>query len=342
MMYRASSSSSSSSHGHVKHMSPCQNMVSQSSGGNRHVFQYMTIYNRNNRAQKIVLEAYALEFGECVIPHPDKISYGGEDAYFVSAHCFGVSDGVGGWQESGINPAEYSQTLMEEAKLYFEGQRDVVAAADGVIDDSGEVAEVMISSLGALSAAHTRTRKPGSATACIIRVDEERGELEASNLGDSGFVIVRDGRVHFKSPIQEHFFDCPYQLGAAPEYVPETDYPSDAMQFREQLQSGDVIVLATDGLWDNVAVDSLLDIVNSGVDDVQGVATRLGELAAEKAQDEEYESPYALEARQAGIELSFWDKLSNAKMTSNGFEIGQVTGGKLDDITILVAKVSTV
>eukprot|EP00889_Picochlorum_renovo_P002242 jgi/Picre1/29272/NNA_004664.t1 len=227
---------------------------------------------------------------------------------------------VGGWQESGINPAEYSQTLMEEAKLYFEAQRDSIVA-DGLIDDSGEVAEVVVSSLGALTAAHTRTRKPGSATACIIRIDEERGELEASNLGDSGFVIVRDGRVHFKTPVQEHFFDCPYQLGAAPEYVPETDYPADAMQFREQLQSGDVIVLATDGLWDN------------------GVATRLGELAAEKAQDAEYESPYALEARKAGIELSFWDKLSNAKMTSNGFEFGQVTGGKLDDITILVAKV---
>jgi hypothetical protein len=29
-------------------------------------------------------------------------------------------------------------------------------------------------------------------------------------------------------------------------------------------------------------------------------------------------------------------------MTSNGFEFGQVMGGKLDDITILVAKVSTV
>lgn len=338
-MYRTSPAPSSSQ-GHVKHMSPCLQDVAFQQGyrEHRHVVQYMNRNNRNNRANTIVSEAYALEFGECVIPHPDKISYGGEDAYFVSAHCFGVSDGVGGWQESGINPAEYSQTLMEEAKLYFEAQRDIIVA-DGLIDDSGEVAEVVVSSLGALTAAHTRTRKPGSATACIIRIDEERGELEASNLGDSGFVIVRDGRVHFKTPVQEHFFDCPYQLGAAPEYVPETDYPADAMQFREQLQSGDVIVLATDGLWDNVGVDSVLDIVNSGGDDVQGVATRLGELAAEKAQDAEYESPYALEARKAGIELSFWDKLSNAKMTSNGFEFGQVTGGKLDDITILVAKV---
>jgi hypothetical protein len=35
-------------------------------------------------------------------------SYGGEDAHFVShvgGGAFGVADGVGGWQESGINPA---------------------------------------------------------------------------------------------------------------------------------------------------------------------------------------------------------------------------------------------
>lgn len=35
-------------------------------------------------------------------------SYGGEDAYFVSEQhgfAFGVADGVGGWANSGINPA---------------------------------------------------------------------------------------------------------------------------------------------------------------------------------------------------------------------------------------------
>lgn len=35
-------------------------------------------------------------------------SYGGEDAFFISpvgGGAFGVADGVGGWQESGINPA---------------------------------------------------------------------------------------------------------------------------------------------------------------------------------------------------------------------------------------------
>jgi hypothetical protein len=37
-----------------------------------------------------------------------QVHYGGEDAYFVSdagGGAIGVADGVGGWQESGVNPA---------------------------------------------------------------------------------------------------------------------------------------------------------------------------------------------------------------------------------------------
>ena len=41
-------------------------------------------------------------------------SYGGEDAFFISkagGGAFGVADGVGGWQDSGINPAGLSLSL---------------------------------------------------------------------------------------------------------------------------------------------------------------------------------------------------------------------------------------
>ena len=37
-----------------------------------------------------------------------QVSYGGEDAHFISTAgggALGVADGVGGWQESGVNPA---------------------------------------------------------------------------------------------------------------------------------------------------------------------------------------------------------------------------------------------
>lgn len=36
--------------------------------------------------------------------------------------------------------------------------------------------------------------------------------LQAANLGDSGFVLMRNGRTIFKSPVQQHQFNIPFQL----------------------------------------------------------------------------------------------------------------------------------
>lgn len=41
-----------------------------------------------------------------------QVSYGGEDAHFITdvgGGAIGVADGVGGWQESGVNPAGAAQ-----------------------------------------------------------------------------------------------------------------------------------------------------------------------------------------------------------------------------------------
>lgn len=37
-------------------------------------------------------------------------------------------------------------------------------------------------------------------------------KLHAINLGDSGFVVIRDGRTIFKSQFQQHGFNFTYQL----------------------------------------------------------------------------------------------------------------------------------
>lgn len=39
-----------------------------------------------------------------------------------------------------------------------------------------------------------------------------QGRLHAINLGDSGFVLIRDGNPVFKSRVQQHGFNFTYQL----------------------------------------------------------------------------------------------------------------------------------
>ena len=50
-----------------------------------------------------------------LIPHPEKAETGGEDALFILERrgAFGVFDGVGGWAEEGVNPAEYSNKFAD-------------------------------------------------------------------------------------------------------------------------------------------------------------------------------------------------------------------------------------
>jgi len=63
-----------------------------------------------------------------VIPHPQKVHKGGEDAYFANKKyvnrfltnflnkfsVLAVADGVGGWAEYGVDPALYSKELCRQ------------------------------------------------------------------------------------------------------------------------------------------------------------------------------------------------------------------------------------
>ncbi len=326
----------------------------------------------------VAASAFKLQCGVTVIPHPEKASRGGEDAYFVCDTALGVADGVGGWAESGVNPADYARGLMDVAKAYYtaeeeeaeeeeaedakpeEGNLSSSSGPAGVgdtediediddIDDSGTShateagAPPRPSSMEALKRAHAETEKPGSSTACIVQLDLETGALDSSNLGDSGFVVIRDGKVVMKADFQEHYFDCPYQL-ASLRYVPETDQATDAAVLTGQVEAGDVIVLGSDGLFDNLPMEDILLVAGAveaqdGDSKAEALASALGEMAFVNSQNPEYESPYALEARRQGYELSFVEKLQAAKFTEGGLKLGQITGGKMDDITVVVGVV---
>ncbi|KAK9917857.1 hypothetical protein WJX75_008970 [Coccomyxa subellipsoidea] len=308
-----------------------------------------------------------LEIGAKVIPHPEKASYGGEDAFFLSnsgGGAMGVADGVGGWQESGINPAEYSRTFMRIACHYLEG-KDIHPVTPGEVsagaapldasasdassttgEDSEEVRTVgsdqvadILTARGALAAAHAGTRLPGSSTACVLRLNRPHRTIEAANLGDSGFMLVRDGEVVFKAPVLQHFFDCPLQFGACPDYSESTDTAEDAAVFELAVQPGDVLLAGSDGLWDNCYDSELLQLLPDRPEAVDQAAGAIAALARQHATDKTFSSPYTEEAKRQGYDLPWWEKITTASFEDGQFQLGTLRGGKIDDITVLVAVV---
>jgi len=135
---------------------------------------------------------FSLVTGACCIPHYEKRETGGEDAYFMTPKAVGVFDGVGGWASLGINPGLYSSRLAEltQQKVEELGPCEVAKALEYAAATNDQL---------------------GSSTAMVVGICGDRAV--GVNLGDSGLIIFRDGNIVFKTVEQQHYFNCPYQLG---------------------------------------------------------------------------------------------------------------------------------
>ncbi len=68
-------------------------------------------------------------------------------------------------------------------------------------------------------------------------------------------------QVVFHSPQQQHDFNFPYQIGSVDSM---SDPPQAAQRFELVVQPGDVLVIGTDGLWDNCFDEEILSVIRCG------------------------------------------------------------------------------
>ncbi|KAK1588007.1 hypothetical protein Q3G72_019131 [Acer saccharum] len=246
--------------------------------------------------------------GTHLIPHPNKVDRGGEDAFFVSGYNGGViavADGVSGWAEHNVDPSLFSRELMAKTSYLVEDE------------------EVNYDPQILIQKAHAATSSIGSAT-IIVAMLERNGTLKVASVGDCGLRIIREGRIIYSSSPQEHYFDCPYQLSS--EVVTQTYL--DANVSSVEMMEGDIIVMGTDGLFDNV-FDHEIVSTTARFSGAAEAAKALAKLAHDHSNDSNFDSPYSIEARDKGFDVPLWKKILGMKLI----------GGKLDDITVIVGQV---
>ena len=290
---------------------------------------------------------------------------------------FGVADGVGSWREYGVDPRDFSHKLMAECEnILAEAAAHNTNSGGG--DGDKKTFRRMIAPSEILAQAYQRTKDAnviGSCTACIALFDTIRHQLHFSNLGDSGIIVLRhidsdvagslkrdkekprhertsDLRVAFVSQQQLKSFNHPFQLGWTGEEVVEGEEtslksPRDSCTTSIHIRRGDIIIMATDGLFDNVDVDDVAQIAleweqkngfirggdiaareqrwlmgNSltvlSSERVQSLSDALCERAREASLDQTKDSPFAILAKENDI---MW------------------SGGMPDDCTVVVAHV---
>jgi len=285
---------------------------------------------------------------------------------------FGVADGVGSWRQYGVDPRLFSHKLMEECEnILLEAchrHKDLGGAKFRRVIPPGDI----------LAQAYERVKAEnivGSSTACVALFDCVRHQLHFSNLGDSGIIVLRhidsdvagtlkrdritpraertsDLRVAFISQQQLFSFNHPYQLGWIGKEVGKDEVTSfkkarDSCTTSIHIRRGDIIIMATDGLFDNVDIDDVVKIAlkweqGAGLikgndiaerdkrwangeslsiksaEKVEDLAKELCDIARENSLDSTKDSPFAMLAKDNDI---MW------------------SGGMPDDCTVIVAHV---
>lgn len=179
--------------------------------------------------------------GVCYIPHRKNINLGGEDASFLQPRVIGVFDGVGSWKLKGIDAGLYSKECARLASRY-------VSLHNGA-------------SKRTLQDALNRNTLIGSTTACIAEVVGQN-VLRGFNIGDSGLIVIRAGKRVYKTQASEHAFNTPYSLcrNENGEVVFER---AKGYDIRFTLELDDFLVMASDGLWDNIFENDILQMVRA-------------------------------------------------------------------------------
>ncbi|GJM85613.1 hypothetical protein PR202_ga02081 [Eleusine coracana subsp. coracana] len=238
-----------------------------------------------------------LDFSSCYLPDHD------EDAHFGHAETgvLGVADGVGGYRGRGVDAGAFAHGLMHSAFM------EVVSAPPGA----------PVCPLTLLERAHEATAASRAAAASTAAVLSLYGRtLRWAYVGDSGFAVFRGGRMVARSTAQQHYFNCPVQLSSGSG----SDRVDKAEVGEAPAKEGDVVVVGTDGLFDNVFDDEMERIVRMGT--AMGFSTKnMADVIA----------GFAYEAARCAYRDTPYSVLSRRETGTN------FTGGKPDDITVIVA-----
>jgi protein phosphatase PTC7 len=251
-----------------------------------------------------------------------------EDACFANSFSLGVADGVGSmvqFARFGVNSAAYAADLMERA--------DAALSSNQPSD-----VPVELRALEACKAAEEQSSQFGASTISVMAL--EGNTIGCANLGDSGFMILRKESagtaILHKSADQQHSWNCPYQLMRIPPALAAKfpnfpqDHAVDSESYRHEVEEGDLILMFSDGIKDNLHPHEILSIVDrclspafanlmglpSHATDPEVIARALAQAAQVRSRDPRARVPFTLYSLDHGYDC---------------------LGGKEDDITLVAA-----
>lgn len=251
----------------------------------------------------------------------------GEDNYFINAISSqdlfaGVADGVGGWATHGYDSSAISRELCKAMTDF----------SSFVAKNHAQYTPKQLIELAYKKIKIEKLVQVGGTTAIVAHFPPN-GNMTVANLGDSWCGVFRDYKLVFQTEFQTVGFNAPYQLAIIPDHMDREakrtgrayiqHSPADADEYVFQLQRDDVVILATDGVTDNIDtgdIELFLHDNESGVkQNLQLTSQTFVKKVVALSKDPNFPSVFSQEM----------SKLSGK----------QYRGGKQDDITVVVVRV---
>ena len=232
----------------------------------------------------------------------------------------GVADGIGSLKtEFGISSRDFSQELMSKCDQLSRVHESNLTSR-------------LLNCKQIVNQAYNALESGGSST-FLLAVLSGR-QMNILNLGDCGLILIRhDGsfKIVFQTSAKVHSFNTPYQLARrfslkqltegtnSIKNIDKSDEISDADEFMITILPGDFLVMGSDGLWDNLYPSGVLKILEQykkePVHKIAEIITKIAKI------------------RAIGIGRTPFSVLYKASGKGN------YVGGKIDDVTVVVAKV---
>jgi len=287
-----------------------------------------------------------------------KIKHGGQDLVYT-----GVADGVGSWKEYGVDPRRFSNSLMKESTALLRGLStrgptypppsavEVIqhahtrTKAEGIVGSSTACVALFDGGMNQLHFSNL-----GDSGIIVLRhIDSDVAGALKRDRNTPRYDRNSDMRAVFVSQQQLHSFNHPYQLGWNGIKEAEEDegwvdgkrdggplfqYPlfqeaSESCTSSVHLRRGDIVLIATDGLFDNVETEDITrlavqwenkygfmkggdigreerwnrgkSMAESSAKNINLLASSLCNLAQEKSLEKGTDSPFAILAKENDI-----------------------------------------
>ena len=194
--------------------------------------------------------------------------------------CFVLADGTGGHEGGALA----SGTVVKEVLTYFSATPKI----DG--DSSGTLLSVAREALFEVRKLNQQFPEMNTTIATLV-MDTERGIAYWNSLGDSRIYLFRSGRAHclttdhsiLQSMIDAGFFtgelrgNCRRNMLYAA--VGSEELPERAIQDEPfLLQTGDIFLLCTDGLWENISEDIMEEMLRQAKTPEQWIDDMMDEV----------------------------------------------------------------